>query len=228
MFCSQCRKEIEDDSKFCKNCGRRIESDVAEEKPVSNAELHQKQPVVQPSLRKSNIWKWVIAVVVVCVVMALFFIYPTNQQHPERQDPAEAPGLSQSMAKKIAKDGRFIAYDNGTVLDTRTKLMWAAKDNGSNITWAKARNYCENYRGGGYSNWRLPTQHELAGLYDKRKESRHGNHVSDLIEITACCPWTSETHGSDAAIFVFNSGIWHWLSQSVANGCRALPVRSGK
>jgi len=37
--------------------------------------------------------------------------------------------------KEIGKDGRFIAYDDGTVLDTRTNLMWAAKDNGSNINW---------------------------------------------------------------------------------------------
>lgn len=35
-----------------------------------------------------------------------------------------------SMAGEKAKDGRFIAYDNGTVLDTKTNLMWASKDNG--------------------------------------------------------------------------------------------------
>jgi len=35
------------------------------------------------------------------------------------------------MAGEIAKDGRFIAYDNGTVLDTKTNIMWAAKDNGN-------------------------------------------------------------------------------------------------
>ncbi|MEI7638915.1 MAG: DUF1566 domain-containing protein, partial [Syntrophus sp. (in: bacteria)] len=69
--------------------------------------------------------------------------------------------------KEIAKDGHFIAYDDGTVLDTNTNLMWAAKDNGQNVNWANAKSYCENYRGGGYTDWRLPTQDELAGLYDK-------------------------------------------------------------
>jgi len=29
------------------------------------------------------------------------------------------------MAGEIGRDGRFIAYDNGTVLDTETGLMWA-------------------------------------------------------------------------------------------------------
>ena len=74
-----------------------------------------------------------------------------------------------STAGEKARDGRFIAYDNGTVLDTKTNLMWAAKDNGSDINWADAKSYCENYRGGGYTDWRMPTTDELAGLYDAAK-----------------------------------------------------------
>jgi len=35
-----------------------------------------------------------------------------------------------ATAGETVRDGRFIAYDNGTVLDTSTNLMWAAKDNG--------------------------------------------------------------------------------------------------
>jgi hypothetical protein len=47
--------------------------------------------------------------------------------------------------------------------------MWAAKDNGSDINWENAKSHCENYRGGGYKDWRMPTQDELAGLYDANK-----------------------------------------------------------
>ena len=68
--------------------------------------------------------------------------------------------------REIARDGNFIAYDNGVVLDTTTNLMWAAKDNGENIDWHDAKKECENYRGGGYTDWRLPTQDELLTLYD--------------------------------------------------------------
>jgi len=65
---------------------------------------------------------------------------------------------SPSAASEIGRDGRFIAYDNGTVIDTQTGLMWAAKDNGSNIDWPSAKKYCENYRGadtriGGCRHW---------------------------------------------------------------------------
>ena len=131
---------------------------------------------------------------------------------------------------------RFIAYKNGTVIDTRTNLMWAAKDNGSDINWGKAKSYCENYRGGGYTDWRLPTQDELAGLYDAGKTQRvkcsssYRNHVAtDLIHLTCSSPWASETRGSEVAYFDFIGGKRCWDNQWIdIGGGRALPVRSGK
>ena len=35
-----------------------------------------------------------------------------------------------AAAGKIGRDSRFITYSNGTVLDTRTNLMWAVKETG--------------------------------------------------------------------------------------------------
>ena len=132
-----------------------------------------------------------------------------------------------------AEDSRFIAYDNGTVLDTSTNLMWAAKDNGGDITWEKAKSYCKNYRGGGYSDWRMPTQDELAGLYDNSKsyKATQGDYkvyLTELIKLSACGPWAAETRGSEAANFNFNNGNRNWNHQSNDNNNRALPVRSGK
>ena len=144
----------------------------------------------------------------------------------------EAIAKTEATAKETARDGRFIAYDNGTVLDTRTNLMWAAKDNGRNINWEEAKIYCENYREGGYTNWRMPTQEELARLYDMGKTYRSDcgiiTHLTELIRLTCTAPWASETRGSDAAIFGFDPGRRYWAPQSRNHGTRALPVRSGK
>jgi predicted Holliday junction resolvase-like endonuclease len=134
------------------------------------------------------------------------------------------------------QDGRYIAYGNGTVLDTRTNLMWAGKDNGANISWQDAKSYCENYRGGGYTDWRMPTQDELAGLYDTAITNTNppaegcsgGYHLTNLINLTCCCPWASETRGSTAANFGFSNGPRHWLDQSYVGSIRVLPVRSNK
>ena len=59
---------------------------------------------------------------------------------------------------------RFISA-NGVVTDTKTGLMWAAHDNGKSIIWLNAKAHCDNYKGGGYTDWRLPTQDEPAELY---------------------------------------------------------------
>lgn len=129
-------------------------------------------------------------------------------------------------------DGRFIAYDNGTVLDKSTNLMWAAKDNGNNINWSNAKRYCENYRRGGYTDWRMPTQDELEGLYDftKTYKSDCGKdaHLTELIRLTCTAPWASEISGSTAAIFGFDPGKRYSAPQSREHGTRALPVRSVK
>jgi uncharacterized caspase-like protein len=145
--------------------------------------------------------------------------------------PTYPPSVSKPA--EIARDGRFIAYGNGTVKDTSTGLMWAAKDSRRDVTWQEAKAYCESYGGGGYTDWRMPTQDELAGLYDKNKsyqakQRSYNVHLTELIELTACCPWASETSGSEAARFGFVYGEGYWSHQSGSVRCRAVPVRSGK
>jgi uncharacterized caspase-like protein len=143
---------------------------------------------------------------------------------------------SVSTGNEIKRDGRFIAYSNGTVLDTQANLMWAARDNGSDIDWANAKSYCENYRGGGYTDWRMPTWAELAGLYDISKSRTltcsKDNKIyvaTELIDITCWAPWANETRGSEVGNFGFNQGKNYLLPKSHSGvGLRALPVRSAR
>jgi hypothetical protein len=136
-------------------------------------------------------------------------------------------------AGETARDGRFIAYSDGTVMDTKTNLMWAAKDNGSDISWSKAETYCVNYRGGGYTDWRMPTVDELAGLYDKAKtyktECGYDIHLSSLIHLTCAWAWASDTRDSQAAILYFVDGSRYWVRMFFdCPYTRALPVRPAK
>jgi hypothetical protein len=139
-----------------------------------------------------------------------------------------------AFAAEVGKDGRFIAYDNETVLDTKTKLMWAAKDNGRNINWADAKKYCEKYRGGGYTNWRLPTENELTQLYDGAKPNKtdcgFDVYITKLIRLTCVFAWASDTAGSEAASFYFGEGggQQYLVKKSLKDSYRVLPVRSGK
>ncbi|QTA80307.1 DUF1566 [Desulfonema limicola] len=133
--------------------------------------------------------------------------------------PTPAPYYAKSSAREIKRDGTFIAYDDGTVLDTSTNLMWAAKDNGENVNWKEAKEYCENYQGGGYTDWRMPTIDELEGLYEK------GIRDEQKIIYIYWGVWSSNTSGSSASYFHFTLGFRDSIHQSASGGVRALPVR---
>jgi hypothetical protein len=59
----------------------------------------------------------------------------------------------------------------GYWVDPSTKLMWAAKDNGKDVSWKQAMKYCKKLQLVGYSDWRLATLPELAQIYDPKAEA---------------------------------------------------------
>ena len=142
----------------------------------------------------------------------------------------------QSEKKEPGRDGRFIAYDDGTALDTKTNLMWAAQAGGEDVTTHGANTIVENCHVGGYTDWRIPTQDEMLGLYDPAKSILSGNgggkplHVAtELINIDDDCYHASRVSGTDPVgligipIFCFRDG-----RRTVAVGelFKVLPVRS--
>jgi hypothetical protein len=56
----------------------------------------------------------------------------------------------------VAGAGRFLDNGDGTVTDTSRKLMWQKGDNGNEVTFEQAQEYCRNLRLGGHADWRLP------------------------------------------------------------------------
>src|ERR1700679_4011467 len=59
----------------------------------------------------------------------------------------------------------------GYWIDSETGLMWAAKDNGKDVSWRKAMKYCHGLRLDGHFDWRLANMAELQGIYDKTIEA---------------------------------------------------------
>ena len=142
------------------------------------------------------------------------------------------------VANVIAFDDRFIAYDNGTVKDRKTGLMWAAKDGGKAIEEADLETYFSNYRAGGYADWRMPTIDELEEIYDEGTESKQGYHLTKLIDLTGEWVWGLDSRdlaisfgfieGSPAVAFFDGpgSGTWYQAKKAGGVGARPLPVRA--
>jgi hypothetical protein len=161
-------------------------------------------------------------------IFVLICPYSVMAEAEKEANEAEVKKPSKAAVKEIGRDDRFVAYDNGTVLDTKTNLIWAAKDNGADIDWEGAKSYCEKYHAGGYADWRMPTQDEMEGLYDKSIVGNNNYHLTTLITLTASCFWSSETRRNAAFYFHFRTGARHLTHQSNSVSGRVLPVRSAK
>ena len=148
-------------------------------------------------------------------------------------EPNSAPSIF-SKNKPDSIDGRFIAYADGTVLDKKTKLMWAAADADAGLYHFDAKAYCESYRGGGYEDWRMPTLDELETLYDRKTKGSHGYHITNFIELSGQLVFALFNRWGGKAAFDFKTGqpaVDSVMGSSNQNsfrgiGVRTLPVRS--
>lgn len=136
-------------------------------------------------------------------------------------------------SEALAKE-RFIELGDGTIQDLETGLIWASSDNNANINWSGAVEYCKNYSGGGYDDWRMPASNELASLYGNHPKTEGQDYsesidvVTELIKISGPWVWTKRrTSKNKAMAYGFNYGITKRLKRGSGGGRRALPVRSG-
>jgi hypothetical protein len=123
---------------------------------------------------------------------------------------------------------RFRSLEEGIVFDAVTDLMWAAKDNGADIGWEAAGKYCEDYKVGGFTDWRLPTQKELETLYQPAKKEKNRFAITELITLSECCVWASDVSMGGAANFSFRTGARPWAFREDSYKLRVLPVRDSK
>ena len=108
-----------------------------------------------------------------------------------RAEETEAARIAEEKRRTGAE--RFVANGNGTVTDTKTGLIWADSDNGSNINWRDARKYCAK-KGEG---WQLPTVAQLQELYDasgklSQKVGANTCYVTPLIRLSSSFFWSSD------------------------------------
>ena len=149
------------------------------------------------------------------------------------QGIAQSAPESQSHAQETQARGFWI--------DPSTGLMWAAKDNGKDVSWKHAVKYCRDLRLAGYSDWRLASVAELQPIYDKTANApglagKHDDeptmwHVKGNLFLTGY-QWSSNDILDDrghpsgyAYYFDFNEGKPNETQKGYSTFTHALCVR---
>ncbi len=131
----------------------------------------------------------------------------------------------------LRKEGRYILYSSGRVLDINTDLEWYPGPD-KNTTWDEAKRWVANLNvdGGG---WRMPTGKELWSLYQKGA-GVYGMRMTSLLATTPVTIWSGETGATrlyPKAVLQIRFGEYAtsegvWVSPSYYKHRRGFAARS--
>lgn len=79
---------------------------------------------------------------------------------PQMAEPAERGEFGGKRSFILVAGERFVDNGDGTVTDTSRNVMWQKGDNGIEVTFQEAQEYCQTLRLGGYADWRPPKPDE--------------------------------------------------------------------
>lgn len=133
-----------------------------------------------------------------------------------------------------AKAKPRFAAEAGGIVDRATDLVWAAADNGADIDHAGAVKIAAEYRGGGFADWRLPTEDELEAVSERSAAHRNKTDctkgknallLTSQIKLTCGLVWSSTPVGKGFVGFGFISGTPRVSKATEKKNYRALVVR---
>ena len=121
--------------------------------------------------------------------------------------------MTKSSSGKLANGGIIVYTDE----KGEHGLVCSNNDLG-NANWNSAKQLCDNYNEGGFSDWRLPTTDELQLIYLLLHKRKIGGFASSIF-------WSStEFNKSSAWLQDFDNGLQD--NYSTDNGCNVRAVRA--
>ena len=125
----------------------------------------------------------------------------------------------------VARDGRYVAYENNVVCDCYSGLEWFPGPD-RDMSWEAAATWVKNLSLGG-GGWRLPTIAELKGLFKKNKK---GDNLSPVFSVLMTDIWSCEETPDAASAWGFNfiPGNQFRTYKTYSSRFRVMAVRTRK
>jgi hypothetical protein len=139
--------------------------------------------------------------------------------------PFVSASFLRSLQDLLAEIQIIEERSTGIYFDRKTQLVWTARDNGRDIDWRRARQYCADLELAGFDDWRLPILGELEDIMNPMSNSGYSTPFG--VNLSACCVW-SATRKDDVGAWNFNYRFSKRFSGSLTHtfDLRALCVRA--
>jgi len=143
----------------------------------------------------------------------------------------DKPSVTPELLTTILQD-RFVDNQDGTISDRATNLMWIKNgwrvDFISAVTWFVAMEKCKSFRLGNYTNWRLPTIAEWAGLIDSNQQNPAIIEPNPFENIITHMPYWTQSMSSYSQVYVYTILLYLGSIQKQNKNDLAfiMPVRS--
>ena len=120
---------------------------------------------------------------------------------------------------------RFNQLKNGSIIDTKTGLQWFIYPI-SDITASTVIDAAKSVKEGGFTDWRLPSREELAGLQQDKIPPKATGAEPVLVNKT-CCAWVAEPNSTDVDWkFYVEEDNEVWASSKISPDNRIVVVRN--
>ena len=116
------------------------------------------------------------------------------------------------------------AFGQKIVIDKNTTLQWQQTISGASYNWEDAIDYCEDLEYGGYTDWRLPSPHELLTITDISRDNPAVNTAYFKISSEL---WSSASY-SDTNAFFLGKGAGVYYTKEKTESLPTMCVRGNE
>lgn len=111
-----------------------------------------------------------------------------------------------ARATEQATEERFINNGDGTISDTKTRLMWQKEGSQERLNYAQAEEFVAELNKEQYLNWRLPTVEELFLLVDR---TRSNPAINPLFKCESAGFWSSTPYAAGNTDYAWFVGFYN-------------------